>query len=156
MSMIGNFGLYSKDKFDEILKQINNTPADTGALLTEIHDNLDESSNKLMNGRCSGEIFIALFQYFKEAHGMDVREKMASAGLIESWLETTGDFDIVVFYEKEKLLSLENTLNYDEISQYINEFYEADCQDAGRAACEAFFHNLKETAEDKVLIWHLC
>ena len=54
MSMIGNFGWYSKDKFDDILKQVNNTPADTGVLLTEIHDNLDESSNKLMNGRCSG------------------------------------------------------------------------------------------------------
>ena len=156
MSMIGDFGLCSQNNYDNMVKLINSAQfAEAENLIKEIHSEVEKSAKKLENDKCSGEVFIALFQYFKEIQGVDVRENIPSEGIGESWRETTGDFDIVAFYEKSQLLSLENTLDYHEISQFVTDFFETDYKNTGQIACEILFNNLKKAGTDDVLIWHL-
>lgn len=154
MSMIGNFGVCSKTNYDELLKLIKNeTDAEAEDLIKEIYNEVEHSAAGLENGNCSGEVFLALFHYLKAVCGVDVRYNQEEFG--EKWRDTTGDFDIIVFCEKEQILAWEDTMDYDGLLQFINDFFQIDYGNAGQVACDVLLHNLKNTGTGNVLIWHL-
>lgn len=154
MAMIGNFGLCSKSNYDELGNWMKNAKfTEAEDLIKKIYNEVENSAAKLENDKCSGEVFIALFHYLKTACGVDVRCNSEYFG--EKWRDTTGDFDVVAFYEKEQVLLLEDTIDYDELSQFMNDFFQIDYGNAGQIACSVLFNNLKNTGTDSVLIWHL-
>ena len=122
MSMIGVFGICSKSNYNERADLINNGKSvQTEDLIKEIYSELENSAAKLENDKCSGEVYIALFHYLKTVCGVDVRCGMEGFG--EEWRNVTGDFDIIVFHEKERVLALEDTIDYDGLLQFINDFF---------------------------------
>lgn len=154
MSMTGNFGVCAKSTYDELENLIKNGKfTEAEDLIKEIYNEVEISTAELENGKCSGEVFIALFHYFKTACGIDVRCNPKVLG--EKWRDTTGDFDVIAFYEKEKILSSEDTMDYGELSKFINDFFQIDYGNAGQIAFGVLINNLKNTGTDHVLIWHL-
>ena len=131
----------------------NGTPAEAEDLIKDICHELENSAEKLENGVCSGEIYLALFQYFETELGVDVRNGTERFG--EIWREATGDFDVIVFHEAAPLLSLADTVDYDGLSQFAGDFFQIDCGDAAQAACDALLNNLRSLGADEILIWHL-
>ena len=155
MSMIGTFGICPKDKYDALMRLIQHDGPDKAEnLIKEIYRELEEPAEKLKHGQCSGEIFSALFHYVELTLGIDVRSGLERFG--EIWRETTGDFDVVVFYGAEPLLPLADAVDFDGLSQFVNDFFQADCGEAPQAACGALLNNLKSLSADEILIWHLC
>ena len=154
MSMIGVFGICSKSNYSELADLINNRKSiQTEDLIKEIYSEVENSAAKLENDKCSGEVFIALFHYLKTACGVDVRCGMEGFG--EEWRNVTGDFDIIVFHEKEKVLALEDTIDYDGLLQFINDFFQIDYGNAGQIAWDVLLNNLKSIGTENILIWHL-
>lgn len=152
MSMTGNFGVSAKSSYDELENLIKNSKF-AEDLIKEIYNEVENSAAELENGKCSGEVFIALFHYLKTVCGIDVRCNSKVLG--EKWRDTTGDFDIIAFCEKEKILSLEDTMDYGELSQFINDFFQINYGNAGQIAFGVLINNLKKTGTDHILIWHL-
>ncbi len=156
MSMIGNFGICPKSNYNHLVNLLEKNPSpETDAFIEEIYSILQESEGNLENDKCSGEVFLALFDYLKTAHGIDVHNNIVAESFGEKWRAATEDYDIVVFNEKDPILSLENAINYNELAEYINDFYQTDYNNAGQTACSVLFRNLKSAKEDEVLIWHL-
>ena len=154
MSMIGVFGICSKSNYSERADLINNGKfVQTEDLIKEIYSEVENSAAKLENDKCSGEVYIALFHYLKTVCGVDVRCGMEGFG--EEWRNVTGDFDIIVFHEKERVLALEDTIDYDGLLQFINDFFRIDYGNAGQIAWDALLNNLKSTGTENILIWHL-
>ncbi len=154
MSMIGVFGICSKSNYSELADLINNRKSiQTEDLIKEIYSEVENSAAKLENDKCSGEVFIALFYYLKTACDVDVRCGMEGFG--EVWRNVTGDFDIIVFHEKERVLALEDTIDYDGLLQFINDFFQIDYGNAGRIAWDVLLNNLKSIGTEDILIWHL-
>ncbi len=154
MSMIGVFGICSKSNYNERADLINNGKSvQTEDLIKEIYSELENSAAKLENDKCSGEVYIALFHYLKTVCGVDVRCGMEGFG--EEWRNVTGDFDIIVFHEKERVLALEDTIDYDGLLQFINDFFQIDYGNAGQIAWDTLLNNLKSTGAENILIWHL-
>ncbi len=122
-------------------------------MIKEIYSELENSAAKLENDKCSGEVYIALFHYLKTVCGVDVRCGMEGFG--EEWRNVTGDFDIIVFHEKERVLALEDTIDYDGLLQFINDFFQIDYGNAGQIAWDTLLNNLKSTGAENILIWHL-
>lgn len=156
MSMIGSFGVCSKNNYELLVNMLNNDKfAEAENLIKEIYGELQKSEEILENNKCSGEVFIALFHYFKTVLGIDIKSNIQSGVLGEKWRDTTGDYDIAVFYEKEMLLLLEDKIDYDEIMQFVNDFFEMDYGNVGQIACTVLLNNLKKVEADNILIWHL-
>ena len=158
MSMIGNFGLCPKNSYENLISLILSNQLDAAnELITKIHDGLLNTASTLENDRCSGEIFIALFHYLETEFEIDIRGNTELKKLSESWREVTGDYDMVSFTEKEKvqLLSLTDKIDYNTITQFINDFFQQDYGTAGQIACDVLIENLKRLGTDDVLIWHL-
>ncbi|MCI9034241.1 MAG: hypothetical protein HFJ08_09385 [Lachnospiraceae bacterium] len=154
MSMIGVFGICSKSNYNERADLINNGKSvQTEDLIKEIYSELENSAAKLENDKCSGEVYIALFHYLKTVCGVDIRCGMEGFG--EEWRNVTGDFDIIVFHEKERVLALEDTIDYDGLLQFINDFFQIDYGNAGQIAWDTLLNNLKSTGAENILIWHL-
>jgi hypothetical protein len=152
--MIGVFGICSKSNYNERADLINNGKSvQTEDLIKEIYSELENSAAKLENDKCSGEVYIALFHYLKTVCGVDVRCGMEGFG--EEWRNVTGDFDIIVFHEKERVLALEDTIDYDGLLQFINDFFQIDYGNAGQIAWDTLLNNLKSTGAENILIWHL-
>ena len=152
--MIGVFGICSKSNYNERADLINNGKSvKTEELIKEIYSELENSAAKLENDKCSGEVYIALFHYLKTVCGVDVRCGMEGFG--EEWRNVTGDFDIIVFHEKERVLALEDTIDYDGLLQFINDFFQIDYGNAGQIAWDTLLNNLKSTGAENILIWHL-
>ena len=78
---------------------------------------------------------------------------MESVG--EKWRDVTGDFDIIVFQEKERILALEDTIDCDVLLQFINDFFQIDYGNAGQIAWNVLLNNLKSTEAEDILILHL-
>lgn len=156
MSMIGNFGVCPKSDYNHLVNLLEkNQSPEADAFIEEIYSILQKSEENLANNKCSGEVFLALFDYFKTTHEIDVHNNVTVESFGEKWRAATEDYDIVVFDKKEPILSLENTINYNKLAEYINEFYQTDYDNAGQTACRILFSNLKSTKEDEILIWHL-
>lgn len=154
MSMAGNFGVCSKSNYDELTNLIESgKSAETEDLIKKIYNEVENSATELENGKCSAEVFIALFQYIKISYEINVWCNLEVLG--KKWRDTTGDFDVIAFYEKEEILSLQDTIDYRELSQFINDFFQIDYENAGQIACNILFSNLEKLGTDKVLIWHL-
>lgn len=64
-----------------------------------------------------------VYRYFGEMFHGSIHE--------ETWRDITGEWDFIVFSENLKSLVLGQAINRDEISQYISEFYQEDCGEAG-------------------------
>lgn len=155
MSIIGSFGICPKDKYKMLVNLVKNNKLDeTEDLIMEIHNELENSYEKLENNLCSGEIFIALFDYFKTAFGVDILSNTAPA-IREKWREITGDYDIIILSNKEQLLLLEDVAGYDKISQYINDFFQGGYEEMGQNVCTVLFNNLKKADKEDILIFHL-
>lgn len=154
MSMIGDFGVCPKSKYDALKNLIQEGKfGETENLIKEIYSEVESSALKLENGKCSGEVFIALFHYLDTAYEVNVRCDLEC--LAEKWRDATGDYDIVVFYGKEQMLSLEDKIDLTALAQFINDFFEADYGNAGQIACNVLFNNLKSVGADNILIWRL-
>ena len=154
MSMIGVFGICSKSNYNERADLINNGKSvQTEDLIKEIYSELENSAAKLENDKCSGEVYIALFHYLKTVCGVDIRCGMEGFG--EEWRNVTGDFDIIVFHEKERVLAMEDTIDDDGLLQFINDFFQIDYGNAGQIAWDTLLNNLKSTGAENILIWHL-
>ena len=78
---------------------------------------------------------------------------MESVG--EKWRDITGDFDVIVFREKERILALEDTIDYDMLLEFINDFFQIDYGNAGEIAWNVLLNNLKNTGTDNMLILHV-
>ena len=129
MSMVGSFGFAKKSSYDILQTSITTECFDTAKNTIEmICSEMQDSSLEMELTTCSGEVFIALFHYFKINHGVDVRNQEDFDKLGEIWRETTGDFDIIPFTEKEReqLLSLSGTINFDKVMQFVDDFFQAD------------------------------
>ena len=76
----------------------------------------------------------------------------------ELWRKVIGGYEMIAFAEEEKeqLLSRENTINYPDVIQYVNDFFAYDYEDFGQAACEDLLGNLGKTEEGNILIWYAC
>ena len=154
MSMIGIFGRCSKSNYDKLVdSRKNQKSAKTEDLIKDIYSKTENSAATLENNKCSGEVFIALFYYLETVCGVDVRCGTEEIG--EKWRDTTGDFDVVFFHEKEQVLALEDTIDYDGLRQFINDFYQIDYGNAGQIAWDVLLNNLKRTGTENILIWHL-
>lgn len=154
MSMIGVFGRCSKSNYDKLADLIKNEKsAKTEDLIKAIYSEVENSAAKLENNKCSGEVFIALFHYLKAVCGVDVRCGTEEVG--EKWRDITGDFDVILFHEKEQVLALEDTIDYDGLMQFINDFFQIDYGNAGQIAWDVLINNLKGTGTENILIWHL-
>lgn len=156
MSMIGNFGVCPKSNFNRLVSLLeNNQNEEFDAFIDEFYNKLQESEENLENNKCSGEVFLALFDYLKTAHGIDAHHYAGAEHFGEKWRAATEDYDVVIFNEIEPLLALESAIDYNKLAEYINDFYQADYDDAGQIACNVLFDNLKNIKEDELLIWHL-
>ncbi|MCI9540656.1 MAG: hypothetical protein HFG39_06270 [Lachnospiraceae bacterium] len=154
MSIIGSFGICPKNNYRMLVELIkNNNLTEAEVLIKKIYYELKDSEEKLENP-CSGEVFIALFDYFKTALGVDVRDNITT-DMAEKWREITDDFDIIVLCNKEQLLSLEDIIDYNKISQYINDFFQSDYGKIGQTAYTALLNNLRKIDDAHILIWHL-
>lgn len=154
MSMIGDFGVCPKSKYDELRNLIQKDNfEEIENQIKEMYSEVESSATKLENGKCSGEVFIALFHYLETAYEVNVRYDLDC--FEEEWRRATGDFDIIVFNEKEHILSLEDVIDFNELAQFINDFYQIDYGNAGQIACSVLFNNLKNVGADNILIWHL-
>lgn len=154
MSIIGSFGICPKNNYRMLVELIkNNNLTEAEVLIKKIYHELKDSEEKLENP-CSGEVFIALFDYFKTALGVDVRDNITT-DTAEKWREITDDFDIIVLCNKEQLLSLEDIIDYNKISQYINDFFQSDYGKIGQTAYTALLNNLRKIDDAHILIWHL-
>ncbi len=158
MSMIGSFGLCSSNNYDNLVKLIrDNHFGEANDLINNIYSELENSASKLENDKCSGEVFLAVFDYFNIVLGINVRVNIGLEELGKSWREVTGDYDMIAFLEKDikQLLSLSDTIDYDAVSQYVNDFFQNDYGDAGRIACNVFMQNLGKLDTNTVLIFQL-
>ena len=154
MSIIGSFGICPKNNYRMLVELIkNNNLTEAEVLIKKIYHELKDSEEKLENP-CSGEVFIALFDYFKTALGVDVRDNITT-DMAEKWREITDDFDIIVLCNKEQLLSLEDIIDYNKISQYINDFFQSDYGKIVQTAYTALLNNLRKIDDAHILIWHL-
>ncbi len=154
MSIIGSFGICPKNNYRMLVELIkNNNLTEAEVLIKKIYHELKDSEEKLENP-CSGEVFIALFDYFKTALGVDVRDNITT-DMAEKWREITDDFDIIVLCNKEQLLSLEDIIDYNKISQYINDFFQSDYGKIGQTTYTALLNNLRKIDDAHILIWHL-
>ncbi len=157
MSIVGRFGVCQKSKYnqlDRLLKSnASNASAEAENLMKGIYSEIEASAESFENDKCSGEVFIAVYEYLKTSKRIDVRCNLEKFG--QKWREVTGDFDVIVFDEKDRLISLGDSINDDEISQFLNSFFQMDFGNTGQIACETLFNNLKSVKEDEVLIWHL-
>lgn len=154
MSIIGTFGTCSKSNYNELTDLIKSGESTkTEELIKEIYSEVENSAVKLENDKCSGEVFSALLHYLNTAYGVDVR--CGIEGIGEKWRDVTGDFDIIVFHEKERILALEDTIDYDGLFQFINDFFQIDYADAGQIAWNVLLNNLKSIEAENILILHL-
>lgn len=154
MSLIGVFGICSKSNYDELTDLIKNgESAKTEDLIKEIYSEVENSAIRLENNKCSGEVFIALFHYLKTICGVDVRCGLEETG--EKWRDTTGDFDVITFREKERILALEDMIDCDGLLRFINDFFQMDYGSSGQIAWDVLLNNLKSTGKENVLIWRL-
>lgn len=159
MSMIGNFGICTENNYNCLVAAIRNDQLDAADdWIGKICDALENSAAILENDQCSGEVFLAVFQYFKSEYTIDVHGNSDMRKLNERWREFTGDYDFVVFTQKEKaqFLSLSDEIDYDHVKQYVDDFYQNDYENAGQIACKVLFENLRRLKPDSVLLWHLC
>lgn len=154
MSIIGTFGICSKSNYNELTDLIKSGESTkTEELIKEIYSEVKNSAVKLENDKCSGEVFSALFHYLQTAYGVDVRSGIEGIG--EKWRDVTGDFDVIVFHEKERILALEDTFDYDGLFQFVNDFFQIDYGNAGQIAWDVLLNNLKSTEAENILIFHL-
>jgi len=156
--MIGSFGLCKKSSYDILQTAITTDDLNTAkATIEMICSEMEDSSPEMELAACSGEVFIALFHYFETNLGVDVRKQKDFDKLGEIWRETTGDFDMIPFTEKERaqFLSLSGTINFDEVMQFVDDFFQADFGEAGKTACNNLFENFKRQQPGYVLIWRL-
>ncbi|MDE7274548.1 MAG: hypothetical protein K2N95_16100 [Lachnospiraceae bacterium] len=158
MSMIGDFGICTKNSYNRLAEAIRNDQLDAVEELTgKLCSELENSMELMENHQCSGEVFLALFQYFKTEFGIDIYGDEERKKLNEEWREITGDYDMIVFTETEKtqFLSLADRIDYDKLAQFMNDFFQDDYGNAGQAACSVFLENLRKMKPDDVLLWHL-
>lgn len=154
MSMIGMFGVCPQSHYHQLANLLKSEDSgETEKLMKEIYSEVEASAEKLANNQCSGEVFTALFCYLKTTYGIDFWR--GREAFREKWTAVTGDWDAVVFHEKEQLSALENTMDFGELQQFINEFYQADYGDSGQTAWNVLLGNLKRTGPEQVLIWHM-
>lgn len=66
-------------------KRAGTVNTETQGLINKITDELENSESQLGNDKCSGEVFIALLEYFKTTLGVDVGENMDLEELGENW-----------------------------------------------------------------------
>ena len=159
MSMIGNFGMCAESDYNSLVAAVRNDQLDTADdWIGKICNELENSTAILENDQCSGEVFLAIFQYFKSEYAVDIYGNEDMRKLNERWREVTGDYDITVFTQKEKtqFLSLIDQIDYDHVMQYVDDFYQNDYGNAGQVACKVLFENLRRMKPDNVLLWHLC
>lgn len=156
MSMIGSFGLCPKEKYEKLVELIEKDALDAAdAVINEISEELAKSEGALENDQCSGEVFLALFDYFSTTFGVHIRGGPVQGRICEKWQEATGDFDLAALRDKDRLLFLEKAIDCEKLSQFISDFFQADYGEAGKTAYEVLFSNLRKTGEDSILIWHL-
>ena len=120
MSIIGNFGLCSQKDYHCLVDFIkNNQLEEAENLMQKIAEGFEESSELLNDSRCSGEVYIAVFDYLKEREGIDVRKNEDVKKVSELWRKVIGGYEMIAFAEEEKeqLLSRENTINYPDVIQ---------------------------------------
>lgn len=152
--MIGMFGVCPQSHYNKLTDMLENKNfAGTEKLMQEIYSEVEASAEKLANDQCSGEVFTALFCYLKTTYGIDLRR--GREAFREKWTAVTGDWDAVVFHEKERLSALEDMMDFGELQQFINDFYQADYGDSGQTAWNVLLGNLKRTGPEQVLIWHM-
>ena len=159
MSIIGNFGLCSQKDYHCLVDFIkNNQLEEAENLMQKIAEGFEESSELLNDSRCSGEVYIAVFDYLKEREGIDIRKNEDVKKVSELWRKVIGGYEMIAFAEEEKeqLLSRKNTINYPDVIQYVNDFFAYDYEDFGQAACEDLLGNLGKTEEGNILIWWAC
>lgn len=158
MSMIGNFGKCTENDYNCLVAAIRENQPDTADdLIGRLCDELENSAAKLENDQCSGEVFLAVFEYFKTEFDLDLYGGEEQKALYERWREITEDYDVRIFTNKEKeaLLSLADHIDSREVAAFVNDFFQNDYGEAGQIACKVLFENLKKLEADSVLLWHL-
>lgn len=154
MSMIGIFGTCARSSFEELAVLIQNgAPGEADSLISRMLDEMESPAGAMEAAGCSGEVFLALFRYLQTVCGVDVRSGMEAVG--EAWRGATGDFDVVVFREGEQVLALEKAMDFQGLSRFICEFFQADYGTAGQTAWDALVRSLKGTGADRLLVWRL-
>jgi len=124
-------------------------------MMREIQRDFDLSTEEMEDSECSGEVFLALFDYFDSAFDIDIRKVPEAEKISLHWREMTGDHDMVAFLDRASLLSLEERIDLAQLTQYVNDFFEIDYGNAAQAAYTAFFHNLKKVKAGDILLWRL-
>ena len=154
MSVLGIFGTCSQSNYNELVELIKSgESAKTEELIKKIYGEVEISAVKLENDKCSGEVVSALCYYLDTVYGVDVLCGMES--VVEKWRDITGDFYVIVFREKERILALEDTIDYDMLLEFMNDFFQIDYGNAGQIAWNVLLNNLKNTGTDNMLILHV-
>lgn len=157
MSIIGDFGICQKKIYNALLNTLETDLAnEVEQLISEIQTEVEHTSTLLANDACSGEAFVALFEYLEAYYEINIRETTAmTLGMI--WQERTGDYDFLAFSEqdKAKLMPISKEIDYDALNQFVSDFYQADYKEAGERACKDFFYNLGQVTADTVLVFRL-
>ena len=154
MSMIGIFGTCARGSFEELADLIQNgAPGEADSLISRMLDEMESPAGAMEAAGCSGEVFLALFRYLQTVCGVDIRRGTEAVG--DAWRSATGDFDVVVFHEKEQVLALEEAMDFEGLSRFLCEFFQADYGTAGQTAWDALVRSLKGTGADRLLVWRL-
>ena len=154
MSIIGFFGICPKSKYEELEHRIKTgESAQAEELIREICGEAEASAAKLENGKCAGEVFSALFAYLQTAYGVNVRRGMEGVGA--KWLAVTGDFDAVVFCEREQILALEGAMDPEGLSRFVSDFFQSDYGNTGQIAWQVLLSNLKSMGANDALVFRM-
>lgn len=159
MSMIGNFGKCTENDYNRLVAAIRKNQSDAADdLIEKLYNELENAVEALESDQCSGEVFLAVFQYFQTEFDIELYGDEEQKALYERWREITEDCDVRIFTKKEKaqLLSLADRIDSNEITAYVNDFFQNDYGDAGQIACAVLLENLRKLEADNVLLWHLC
>lgn len=147
MSMIGFFRTCARGSFEELADLIKSgATAEADNLISKMLDEMELSVGAPETAGCSGEVFTALFRYLQTVCGVDIRRGTEAVG--DAWRSATGDFDVVVFHEKEQVLALEEAMDFEGLSRFLCEFFQADYGTAGQTAWDALVRGLKGTGAD--------
>jgi len=152
MSFIGEFALIKKKSLHLFLNSIENNADETADYINAIIEEVEASSDLLYNNECSGEVYMAIFEYFEQKKGIDIR---GQSNYGEIWREITEDFDVIIMTaELAKQMVIEPT-DYSSFCDFLNDLYQMNFGEMAEIALRAFESILEKLSNENAVLFRL-
>lgn len=152
MSVIGEFGLIEKRSFDLLLNAIEHNVDEVGDCINAIIKEAESSRDLMVNDECSGEVYLAMFEYIEQKRGIDIR---GQTNYGERWREVTEDYDVIIMTEEIKKQLNIGSVDDSAFSDFLNDFYQMDFEEIARIALKSFASNLEILSSESALVFRL-